>query len=158
MVSLPPSPVNRCTTGQLEVPSFSRGPPAPEETQLRGLPSYVFNGRREHCVAAQRSVPGKSLQAPCDGSISISVENGRSHLRLIISQWSPAGGKMYTQGKSVNTNLICMEKVTVIGCDSESLWATPLRKEDLHGSAGLGPEKRRGQARRAIGLPPRGGS
>ncbi|TNN88325.1 hypothetical protein EYF80_001541 [Liparis tanakae] len=34
MVSLPPSPVNRCTMGQLEVPSLSRGPPAPEETQL----------------------------------------------------------------------------------------------------------------------------
>ena len=29
------------------------------------------------------------------------------------------GGGPYTQGKSVNTNLICMEKVTVISCDSE---------------------------------------
>lgn len=38
---------------------------------------------------------------------------------------------MYTQGKSVNTNLICMEKVTVISCDSKSLWATPMRKESL---------------------------
>ena len=38
---------------------------------------------------------------------------------------------MYTQGKSVNTNLICMEKVTVISCDSKSLWAMPMRKESL---------------------------
>lgn len=86
-------------------------------------------------------MPGKSRQGACvsvcasegvcDGSVSISAENGRSHLRLIISQWSPAGGELYTQGKSVNTNLICMEKVTVISRDSESLWATPSRKESL---------------------------
>lgn len=38
---------------------------------------------------------------------------------------------MYTQGKSVNTNLICMEKVTVISCDSKSLWAMPVCKESL---------------------------
>lgn len=82
-------------------------------------------------MAVQCCTLGKPLQALCDGSISISVENGWSHLRLIISQWSPAGGKMYTQGKSVNTNLICMEKVTVISCDRKSLWATPKRKESL---------------------------
>lgn len=68
---------------------------------------------------------------PCDGSVSISVWNGWSHLRLIISWRSPAGGKMYTQSKSVNTNLICMEKVTVISSDSKSLWAKLVCKESL---------------------------
>lgn len=33
--------------------------------------------------------------------------------------------------KSVNTSLICMDKVTVISGDSESLWATEQRKESL---------------------------
>lgn len=92
---------------------------------------HLLRQSGKHCVAVQCWMPGKPLQTLCDGSISISVENGWSHLRLIISQWSPAGGKMYTQGKSVNTNLICMEKVTVISYDSKSLWATPMRKESL---------------------------
>lgn len=33
--------------------------------------------------------------------------------------WGDGGMEENTQGKSVNTNLICMEKVTVIGGDSE---------------------------------------
>lgn len=85
----------------------------------------------EHRVAVLGWMLGKPLPALCDGGTSISVENGWSHLRLIISQWIPAGGKMYTQGKSVNTNLICMEKVAVISCDRKSFWATPTLRVTL---------------------------
>ncbi|KAK2869806.1 hypothetical protein Q8A67_024198 [Cirrhinus molitorella] len=69
----------------------------------------------------------------CDGDRSFTVYSGWSCLGFLISlcHCIPVGEGTYTQGKSVNTNLICMEKVTVISSDSKSLWATQPHKESL---------------------------
>ncbi len=69
----------------------------------------------------------------CDGDRSFAVCSGWSCLGFLISlcHCIPVGEGTYTQGKSVNTNLICMEKVTVISSDSKSLWATQQHKESL---------------------------
>lgn len=69
----------------------------------------------------------------CDGDRSFAVYSGWSCLGFLISlcHCIPVGEGTYTQGKSVNTNLICMEKVTVISSDSKSLWATQPHKESL---------------------------
>lgn len=61
------------------------------------------------------------MKSWCDGDRSFAVYSGWFCLGFLISlcHCIPVGEGTYTQGKSVNTNLICMEKVTVISSDSK---------------------------------------